>query len=102
MALEFAPDPDLTDGDVLDALLSVPDRLSGTELKAFRTMLGRIEQRGGGMTPRQRQWAEDVYHRLELDVDRVLNLVSTGKVEKVPVPVYEWERNRPLKPPGRR
>ena len=53
------------------------------------------------LTRSQRQWAESVYDRLELEANRTLNLVSTGQVPTGHVPQFVWELNKPLKPPGR-
>lgn len=101
MAMYWTPDTSITDREILDALLKERDRLTDEEADAFESMMGRVG-RNVPLTDRQRNWAEDVYKRLELDADRTLNLVSTGRVSKENVPTFEWEKNRPLKPPGRR
>jgi hypothetical protein len=84
----------------LERLLKARDRLSDEEEVAFDSMAKQAAYRP--LTDRQRQWAESAYDRLDLEADRTLNLVSTGQVPRENVPTFEWEKNRPLKPPGRR
>ena len=91
--------PDLSDFDLLGALLDAADRLSDREARAFDSMAQQIKSRN--LTRSQRQWAESVYDRLELEANRTLNLVSTGQVPTGHVPQFVWELNKPLKPPGR-
>ena len=90
----------LTDQQLLAALLGNAIRLSEQEETAFKEMEQRLNRYR--LSPRQRQWAEAVYDRLDLEADRTLNLVSTGQVERTKVPRFAWEENLPLKPPGRR
>ena len=89
----------LTDQQLLTLLLAQDTRLSEQEETAFKEMEQRIGRQQ--MSPKQRQWAEQVYDRLDLQAERALNLISTGQVAGGPVPTFDWERNRPLKPPGR-
>lgn len=89
-----------TDIEILDALLSNRERLSSEEEEAFQNMRFNIEN-CHILSSKQRQWADAVYSRLELEADRSLNLVSSGQVPRGNVPRYAWELNKPLKPPGR-
>jgi hypothetical protein len=89
----------LTDHDLLTSLMGAHDRLNDREVTAFSDMQQQITRRR--LTRSQRQWAEGVYDKLELEADRTLNLVSTGQVAVERVPRFMWELNRPLRPPGR-
>lgn len=97
----------MTDRSILTALLSC-GALSDEEDSAFRGMLSYLESDKKGasrsLTTKQRQWAESVYARLHLDRDDPCqNLYSKGVGHPTkPLPVYPWELNRPLKPPGRK
>lgn len=88
----------LSDTEILQRLLA-DERLTEQEEGAFRDML----RRGRALTPAQRQWADSVFTRLELDADEALNLFSLGKVPVGnPVLTPDVLRKLPLKPPGRR
>jgi hypothetical protein len=90
-----------TDRAIITALLA-DDRLTYAERDAFEGMSRRLE-RWSNLTPPQRQWATDVYERLELDSDEAANLYSTGQAPKgKPVATPEVLRRLPLKPPGRK
>lgn len=98
-----------TDAELLDQLLNCLD-LDRDERRAFGDMLARLEP-NRPLTPAQRQWAERVHHRLELDAQEVANLASSGRVEVTQTTdqilgdvlhhVPEHMR-KPLKPPGMR
>jgi hypothetical protein len=96
----------MNDRSILTALLGC-GALSDEEDSAFRGMLTYLEhdKRGAARTlsTRQRQWAEAVYARLHLDKDEPCkNLYSQGVGHPTkPLPVYPWELNKPLRPPGR-
>jgi hypothetical protein len=86
---------------VLAALLR-DDRLTDKERGAFDGMLRNIRS-GGKLSVIQRDWAKDVFDRLELDAEVTANLVSSGMVprgKEVHLP-YE-DMPKPLKPPGRK
>jgi len=92
----------LTDEKLLDEVLAFS--LDEKEHKAFESMRMHIGRLGSvGLSARQREWAENVYVKMGFDAEDTgaLNLVSSGKVPRGNVPTFEWEQNRPLKPPGR-
>lgn len=96
----------MTDLDLLDALLD-DDRLTDKERNAFSEMHERLRIHAFGydsLSPRQRDWADNVFHRLEL-VTITENLVPSGRVSPSPAERakrYPYESlPRPLKPPGR-
>src|SRR5512137_2292918 len=96
----------MNDKTILTALLN-SGKLSEEEEEAFRGMLERLDSNSRNtktLSDRQRKWANAVYTRLGLkDEEPCQNLYSSGKVPKPskPIPVYPWELNRPLKPPGK-
>lgn len=96
----------MNDKTILTALLG-SGKISEEEEDAFRSMLERLDLDPRGnktLSDRQRKWANIVYDRLKLaDEEPSKNLFSSGKVPKSskPVPIFPWELNRPLKPPGR-
>jgi len=93
--------PTLTDQQLIEALLKC-DRLSEREEKAFTDMQGQMQIRRKPLTSPQRQWADAVYDRLELEADRTINMVSTGQALRGNVPTFDWEKSLPKKPPGRK
>lgn len=97
----------LTDTQLLAKLLE-DERLGEKEEKAFREMLDRLmrSKRNMPLTPSQRQWAEKVYARLELDAEEgAANLISSGQYTPTKDELqkkYGFElMPKPLKPPGR-
>lgn len=96
----------MNDKTILTALLNC-GKLSEEEEEAFRGMLGRLDsdlRSTKTLSDRQRKWANMVYDRLGLkDEEPCKNLFSSGKVPKPtkPLPIYPWELNKPLKPPGK-
>lgn len=68
--------------------------------ESFRTRLnlGRV------LTPKQRAYVDRRYAQLELGLDEIENLVSTGQAKgSAGLPPAAWElQPKPLKPPGRR
>jgi len=96
----------MNDKTILTALLNC-GKLSEEEEEAFRGMLGRLDsdlRNTKTLSDRQRKWADAVYDRLKLkDEEPCQNLYSSGKVPKPSgrVPIFAWELNKPLKPPGR-
>ena len=97
----------MTDKSMLGALLA-SGKLSEEEEQAFRSMLERIDsgKRVGTLTPKQRQWAQAVYARLDLAAEEgSANLISSGKYVPTAAEMkkkYSWETARkPRKPPGR-
>lgn len=93
-----------TDTHILRALLSAGlAKLTSGEERAFKGMLSDLE---GGKVVRlsksQRQWAEQRYQALQLDrafKDKPPPVVKVLK-DKPPTE-FGWEKNRPLKPPGK-
>lgn len=95
---------------MLNALLG-DDRITEEDREAFEGMKKRlVRDSKNRLTRPQRQWAEDVYKRLELDAgEGSKNLFSSGKVKADPKAkggvVFPWEKPdyvKPLKPPGRK
>lgn len=80
--------------------------LTEDERKSFREMVSRLEApksaftpgTGRVLTPKQRQWAEDVATRRGISWERDNADVPVG----APVPTPEVLRNLPKAPPGRR
>lgn len=95
-----------TVGDLalLQALCKNDERLSPAEDEAFWDMKARVESgKIEKLSHAQREWASDVYRRLELDAEETLNLYSSGSVPTgAHVAVPEVLRNLPKKPPRRR
>lgn len=97
---------------LLRALVAAPNDdtrehgLTEDERRSFRDILGRLEApksrftagTGRVLTPKQRQWAEDVATRRGLSWQRDNSTIPVG----APVETPEVLRNLPLKPPGRR
>lgn len=93
----------LRDGEILEALLGCED-LADSERKAFEDMQQQLlMQKYCTLSYRQRNWLNNMYEQLRPDLNETANLVSSGKVP-IPknMPVFDWEKNRPLKPPGRK
>jgi len=93
----------LTDDEILTELLKC-EELDEAAREAFESMRMRLPmQKDRTLSYKQRNWANSVYEKLRPDLDEVANLVSSGKVP-VPknLPTFEWEKNKPLKPPGRK
>lgn len=92
----------MTDRQLLQALLAEEERLTEAESKAFESMLNYLRDPFTTLTPRQRQWADAVAQRLEIDT-LPENLHSSGKVAiGKPVETPEVLRNLPKHPPRRR
>jgi hypothetical protein len=103
MAFDVNPWLKMTDAEILNELLR-HEELSDKERDAFQDMRQRLAKSTGiTLSVRQRGWLNETYEKLRPDLDQPLNLVSSGQV-KIPknLPTYDWERNRPLKPPGRK
>lgn len=70
----------LTDTKLLDELIE-SEKLTDEELEAFTGMLNNLTSgRFKKLTPNQRDWAEGVHCKLNLDPGTV-NLVSSGQVK---------------------
>lgn len=92
----------MTDRQLLQALVAEEERLTEVESKAFESMLNYLRDPFTALTPRQRQWADAVASRIEIDMPPE-NLHSSGKVAiGKPVETPEILRNLPKRPPGRR
>lgn len=97
-----AEDLRVRDQTLLRALVRDPRELTAEQFEAFTDMLERL---GIGqqqvLTPNQRQWAEGVAEKLELDVgdpaERNAGVPRGREVEPAPV-----LRKLPKSPPGRR
>jgi hypothetical protein len=91
-----------TDLTILRALKTHRARLASGEETAFRRMLEDLE---AGMvarlTRKQREWAEKRYLDLKLDKEEGKPLPAPPEPKSGPVPTFPWEKNRPLKPPGK-
>ena len=95
---KFEEDNDrISDRELLATLLDAVDQLSDKEVIAFNKLMSMRK----GLTREQRRTAERAYDRLGLDVDQAQNLVSSGKVAKGIYEPFPWEKNKPLKPPGK-
>lgn len=93
----------LRDDEILEVLLKCED-LEEDVKTAFESMQAQLlMQKYRTLSYRQRGWVNSVYERLRPDLNETVNLVSSGKVP-IPknMPVFDWEKNRPLKPPGRK
>lgn len=93
----------LSDFEILDVLLKC-EELDDETRTAFESMRSRLTvQRDRTLSYKQRNWVNSVYEKLRPDLDEPVNMVSSGKVP-IPknMPVFDWEKNRPLKPPGRK
>lgn len=93
----------LRDDEILDALLKCDD-LEQDVRRAFESMQAQIlMQKYHTLSYRQRSWVNTVYEQLRPDLQQSANLVSSGKVP-IPknMPTFDWEKNRPLKPPGKK
>lgn len=91
----------LRDGEILEALLECED-LADSDRKAFEDMQQQLLlQKYRTLSYRQRGWLNTTYEQLRPDLQRAKR-VKSGKVSAPKsVPVFDWEKNRPLKPPGR-
>jgi len=91
-----------TDLILLRALLGSKARLSDSEEKAFRGMLTDLENgKIINLSKSQRTWAEQKYYHLQLD--RAYKDIPPPKVtvrKEAPIKL-PWEKNLPLKPPGK-
>ncbi len=75
------PTVDQLDAMILLTRLVECDRLSDAEARAFRDMRYKLGQHGRVLSKAQREWAETVYQRLELDAEQgAINVVSSGLV----------------------
>ena len=90
---------DLSDPEIVDAIVAC-EGITDMERSAFESIQSR-EVSVGGLSFKQRRWANDIYERLRPDLETAANLVSSGQVPGTTTHSYDWERNRPLKPPGR-
>jgi hypothetical protein len=91
----------LSDQEMLQALLR-DDKLTEKERGAFDGMLRTVSS-GKKLTDTQRNWARDVFVKLELDADVGGSLFSSGMVprgKEIRLPFEDMPR--PLKPPGRK
>jgi len=97
-------DEDLEDLELMRRIVEHTDEILGDNaVNAFEGMYHNLRQGAQkALTPRQRAWARDVYDRHDLQRHYSENLVSSGRVAASGAMVYEWEKNRPLKPPGRK
>lgn len=88
---------------MLEALSKVENRLPEDTHAAFREMRDGLNNGFRSLTPRQYEWVQDWYLRLELDSNEpAQNLVSSGVVKKSSGTVMGYEMlPRPLRPPGR-
>jgi hypothetical protein len=91
----------LSDAALLKRLLAHKDRLTDEEADAFSDMSDRLAVNQRKLSSRQREWAEAVYDRLDIQAEYSRNMVSSGDVKKEKVPTFWWEEHKPLKPPGR-
>lgn len=96
----------LTDTKLLDELIE-SEKLTDEELEAFTGMLNNLTSgRFKKLTPNQRDWAEGVHCKLNLDPGTV-NLVSSGQVKVTDAQRDELKKflatlgPKKLRPPGK-
>jgi hypothetical protein len=90
-------DPEgLTDALLVDRLLEHKDRLADNEAEAFLDFASRMY----ALSRRQRDWAERVYKRLDLQAHYAANL-APKKGKGRPHPIDAVMASRALQPPGR-
>lgn len=92
----------ITDLTMLRALLAAHKRLTMGEEKAFKGMLHSLES--GlvvNLSKAQRAWAEERFNKLDLGRGGMVPLPPPPPPKAGPVPTFGWEKNKPLKPPGR-
>lgn len=96
-------DPEgLADSVLLERLLEHEEQLTEDELRAFTDMLFALPHSRRKLSSKQREWAEGVYKRNDLQAHYAANLASKSKVRAAaPHPLDRVLSNRPLKPPGR-
>jgi hypothetical protein len=99
-------EPELSDGALLEARVE-SDRLTEQERQAFEQMQLLLPRRPKGLSHAQRNWAKEVYRRLDLAGEEpCANLYSQGVGRAQPetrVRTYAFENLAlPDKPPGRR
>lgn len=99
----YRPDPEgLSDSELLSRLIAC-DTLEESEVEAFSSMAIGLYK----LSRKQRQWAEAVYMREDLQRHYAANLASKakkGKKAATPAPWHPLDEAlavRPLKPPGR-
>ena len=85
---------------LVDRLLEHKDRLKPEEVEAFTDFADRIPHTRHALSTRQRQWAEGVYKRLDLQAHYVANLAPKGGKAK-PHPIDDVIASRALVPPGK-
>lgn len=92
----------LEDLELLKRIVEHTDEiLDDHAINAFECMYRKVKHGAQKrLTSRQREWAESVYDKHDLQRHYSENLVSRGDIATGSVVVYEWEKNRPLKPPG--
>lgn len=92
----------LSDSVLLERLLEHEEQLTEAELHAFTDMLFALPHSRRKLSSKQREWAEGVYKRNDLQAHYVANIASATKVRSAaPHPFDRVIANRPLKPPGR-
>ena len=96
---------ELSDIELLSHLIESGD-LTDSQRDAFQGMLARLRAgRVKELTPSQRQWADGLYDKFDLQAEGAKNLISSGQyvpTEEERNKKYDWElMKRPLKPPGR-
>lgn len=95
-----------SDIELLKRLIT-SDRLTNSQYGAFTGMLSKLLAGDSKeLTGAQRQWAEDIYEKLDLQAEEgAQNLISSGRyvpTEEERLKKYGWETMpKPLKPPGR-
>lgn len=91
----------MTDMTMLRAVLRHERKLTAGQAKAFKAMLDDLERgQQVSLSKAQRAWVFQKFQDLDLEGKELPPAVKpkgTGKV-----PTFEWEKNLPLKPPGRK
>ena len=91
-----------SDQTILRSLLDAgKEKLTNSEVTSFRRMLEDLE--GGkiiSLSKSQRLWAEGKYNHLKLDRAYINKAPPKMKV-KVGKTIFDWEKNKALKPPGK-
>lgn len=90
----------MTDLELIRQLVQNDEHLSEREQEAFWDMRGSLEAGAiQKLSLPQREWAESVHRKLELDVEQTLNLYSRGVVPPGrPVATPDVLQNLPKKP----
>lgn len=90
----------MTDMNMLRAVLRFKHKLAAGQVKAFQAMLDDLEQgKQISLSKKQRAWVAQKFQDLGLEGKEL----PPAEVPKVKAKVeFEWAKNLPLKPPGRK